>query len=205
MFALSVALGCDMFDSAAYSLFAKEGRYITAQGTLQLDAMAEFPCSCPACAGLTPKELLQAPEQERFQILATHNLHATMDELRLVREAIRAESLWQLVEARCRHHPKLLEALRVAEQLAGDEIAAEEPVYKARAVLYTGPETLSRPDVASARRQLAERYTIPATVSTVVILPELDVSPVASPQARALARMPSPKALVRRKAGRPCS
>jgi 7-cyano-7-deazaguanine tRNA-ribosyltransferase len=182
VFALFVALGCDMFDSAAYSLFAKEGRYITAQGTLQLDTMTEFPCSCPACAGITPKELLQAPEQERFYKLAIHNLHATMNELRLVRESIRAESLWQLVEARCRHHPKLLEALRVAEQVAGDEIAAEEPVYKARAVLYTGPETLSRPDVASAREQLDSRYAIPDAVSTVVIFPELDISPVASPQ-----------------------
>ena len=33
MFALAVALGCDLFDSAAYALYAKDGRYITVNGT----------------------------------------------------------------------------------------------------------------------------------------------------------------------------
>nr|MDO8112600.1 tRNA guanosine(15) transglycosylase TgtA [Candidatus Sigynarchaeota archaeon] len=114
VFSLFVALGCDLFDSAAYSLFAKEGRYITASGTWHLDQLVEFPCACPACTGYTPAELRAAPEDDRYCRLAEHNLHVTMEELRLIREHMRAESLWQLVETRCRAHPKLLEALRVA-------------------------------------------------------------------------------------------
>ncbi|MDO5846568.1 MAG: tRNA guanosine(15) transglycosylase TgtA, partial [Methanocorpusculum sp.] len=39
MFALAAACGCDVFDSAAYALYAKEGRYITPSGTLKLDEM----------------------------------------------------------------------------------------------------------------------------------------------------------------------
>ncbi|NIM45993.1 MAG: tRNA-guanine transglycosylase, partial [Nitrososphaeria archaeon] len=29
MFSLAVAMGCDLFDSAAYSIYAKENRYMT--------------------------------------------------------------------------------------------------------------------------------------------------------------------------------
>ncbi len=181
VFALFVALGCDLFDSAAYSLFAKEGRYITAGGTWQLDQLTEFPCSCPTCAGYTPAEMRAAPEGERFKQLATHNLHATMEELRTIREYMRAESLWQLVEARCRAHPKLLEALRVASS-SGLQALAEEPVFKQRAVFYTGPETLARPEVVKYRDYISGQYAVPPGIKAVVILPELDVNAIASPQ-----------------------
>ena len=36
MFALAVALGCDLFDSAAYAIYAKQDRYMTAYGTSKL-------------------------------------------------------------------------------------------------------------------------------------------------------------------------
>ncbi|KON30707.1 7-cyano-7-deazaguanine tRNA-ribosyltransferase, partial [miscellaneous Crenarchaeota group-1 archaeon SG8-32-1] len=49
MFSLAVALGCDLFDSAAYALFARQDRYLTESGTIRLDEMAYFPCSCPVC------------------------------------------------------------------------------------------------------------------------------------------------------------
>ncbi|MEX2680548.1 MAG: tRNA guanosine(15) transglycosylase TgtA [Candidatus Sigynarchaeota archaeon] len=181
VFALFVALGCDLFDSAAYSLFAKEGRYITAGGTWQLDQLTEFPCSCPTCAGYTPAELRAAPEDERIKHLSAHNLHASMDELRTIREYMRAESLWQLVETRCRAHPKLLDALRVASS-SGLPALAEEPVFKQRAVLYAGPETLARPDVVRYREYIAKKYEMPDHIKIIVILPELDVNAVASPQ-----------------------
>nr|MDO8088927.1 tRNA guanosine(15) transglycosylase TgtA [Candidatus Sigynarchaeum springense] len=181
VFALFVALGCDLFDSAAYSLFAKEGRYITAGGTWQLDQLIEFPCSCPACAGYTPAELKAAPKDERIKRLSAHNLHATMDELRTIREYMRAESLWQLVETRCRAHPKLLDALRVASS-SGLPALAEEPVFKQRAVLYSGPETLVRPDVVRYRDYIANKYGVPDGTRVVVLLPEFDVNAIVSPQ-----------------------
>ena len=49
MLALAVAMGCDVFDSAAYALFAREGRYLTATGSRMLDEMTEFSCPCEAC------------------------------------------------------------------------------------------------------------------------------------------------------------
>ncbi|MEM2192444.1 MAG: tRNA guanosine(15) transglycosylase TgtA, partial [Candidatus Hadarchaeales archaeon] len=50
MFSLAVLMGCDLFDSAAYALYAKTGRYMTARGTLKLEELKFFPCECPVCA-----------------------------------------------------------------------------------------------------------------------------------------------------------
>src|SRR5438094_530806 len=49
LFPFLVALGCDLFDSAAYALYARAGRYLTPEGTLLLGDMVEFVCPCPAC------------------------------------------------------------------------------------------------------------------------------------------------------------
>ncbi|MCD4799190.1 MAG: tRNA guanosine(15) transglycosylase TgtA, partial [Methanosarcinales archaeon] len=49
VFALAVALGCDLFDSAAYALYAKDGRYLSAEGTYHIKDMEYLPCSCPVC------------------------------------------------------------------------------------------------------------------------------------------------------------
>jgi len=59
MFALAVAMGCDLFDSAAYALFAREGRYITPHGSLKLDELAELPCPLP---GLPLDDRRRTPE-----------------------------------------------------------------------------------------------------------------------------------------------
>ncbi len=183
VFALYVALGCDLFDSAAYSLFAKEGRYITETGTWMLGELDEFPCACPVCTGHSPGELLKFDVDTRFRLLAEHNLFVTMRELRVVREHMREGSLWQLVETRCRNHPRLLEALRVVlDSGAAGRIGEEEPVFKDRAAFYTGPETLSRPDVKSLRESLPSKHSISNAVQHVVIIPDLDVNAISSPQ-----------------------
>ncbi|RQD85418.1 tRNA guanosine(15) transglycosylase TgtA, partial [Methanosalsum natronophilum] len=57
MFSLAVALGCDLFDSAAYALYAKDGRYITINGTYHLTNLKYLPCSCPICQNHTVEEL----------------------------------------------------------------------------------------------------------------------------------------------------
>ena len=51
MFALAVAMGCDVFDSAAYALFARDGRYLTTSGSFHLDEITEPACPCDICRG----------------------------------------------------------------------------------------------------------------------------------------------------------
>ncbi|MFB6254675.1 MAG: tRNA guanosine(15) transglycosylase TgtA, partial [Halobacteriaceae archaeon] len=60
IFALAVALGCDLFDSAAYALYARDGRYLTPYGTKHLESLEYFPCGCPICQEYTPDEVRRA-------------------------------------------------------------------------------------------------------------------------------------------------
>jgi 7-cyano-7-deazaguanine tRNA-ribosyltransferase len=182
-FALAVACGADTFDSAAYALFAKEGRYFSLDGTRRLGDLEEFPCCCPACASSTPAEVRQRPPPDQEEFLARHNLHVTMTELRAVREAIREGTLWDLVEARVRAHPHLLEALRVARQstLYFDRV---EPRYATRGLSYTGSETLGRAAVRRAVQSLLQEYAPPRGKNLAILLPEVDTTPRLSPASR---------------------
>src|SRR5207237_6185969 len=102
-------LGGDLFDSAAYALYARAGRYLTPEGTLLLGDMAEFVCTCPACVDLSPDEFMRSQEREDGTRLAQHNLWTCFSELRRIREAIRKGRLWELLELRSQAHPALKE------------------------------------------------------------------------------------------------
>ncbi len=156
MFALSVALGCDLFDSAAYALYAKDGRYLTEDGTLHLEDLKDldrFPCSCPVCSEYTPKELYKLDKKDRTRLLAEHNLYITFEEINRIKNAIKEGNLWELVEERCRCHPKLLEAYRTALKY-NDFIEKFDPITKKSAFFYNGYESMFRPEVLRHKKRL---------------------------------------------------
>ncbi|AKB76191.1 archaeosine tRNA-ribosyltransferase type 1 [Methanosarcina lacustris Z-7289] len=155
MFALAVALGCDLFDSAAYAIYAKDGRYITVNGTYHIEKLNYLPCPCPICSKYTADELKKAKNKE--ELLARHNLYATFAEIRLIKQSIRDGKLLELVEQRCRAHPKLLDGLKKLythsawlEQL--------DPATKST-YFYCGPESASRPEVLRFGKRL-ERFSL---------------------------------------------
>ncbi|MFA0832557.1 MAG: tRNA guanosine(15) transglycosylase TgtA [Methanobacterium formicicum] len=146
IFALAVAMGCDLFDSAAYILYAEADRLLMPNGTLKLENLYEMPCSCEVCTNYTPEQLRQMEKPERSKLLAIHNLRISFAEMRMIRQAIVEGSLWELVEQRCRAHPFLLEALRTLKNYSED-LEKYDPPYKKSAFFYTGPESLHRPEV----------------------------------------------------------
>ncbi|WP_457612434.1 tRNA guanosine(15) transglycosylase TgtA [Methanocaldococcus sp.] len=156
LFALAVALGCDLFDSAAYILYAKDDRYLTERGTLHLEDLKDlkdFPCSCPICTEYKPKELYNLDKKEREKVLAEHNLYVTFEEMNRVKEAIKEGSLWELVEERVRAHPKLLEGYRVLKNYMY-YIEKFDPVTKKTAFFYSGIESMFRPEVYRHKKRL---------------------------------------------------
>ncbi len=150
MFALAVALGCDLFDSASYALYAKEGRYMTVRGTYHLDNLQYLPCSCPVCSSYDAQELIKSENRE--ELLARHNLYATFAEMREVKQAIKEGSLWELVEQRCRAHPRLLDGLKRALSYS-EWIEQFQPAPRAT-FFYSGPESALRPEVVRFRKRL---------------------------------------------------
>ncbi|WP_277555023.1 tRNA guanosine(15) transglycosylase TgtA [Halobaculum limi] len=158
MFALAVALGCDLFDSAAYALMARDGRYLTVSGTEQLEELEYLPCSCPICHEYTPDDLRAAGNDEQESLLAEHNLHVTFEELRRVKQAIRDGDLLELVERRARGHPAMTDGYRAlldhADQLERIDSASKGSFF---AVSH---ESARRPEVRRHHDRLA-RLDVP--------------------------------------------
>jgi len=152
-FALAAAMGCDLFDSAAYALYARDGRYLTVRGTEHLDDLAYFPCSCPVCTEHAPGDLQAADDERTERLLAEHNLRVSFAEIRRIRQTIRAGDLLELVEARARGHPDLLEGYRALLDHAG-WLETHDPVRKGT-FFYLSAESARRPEVLRHHERLA--------------------------------------------------
>jgi len=176
MFALAVALGCDLFDSAAYALYARENRYMTENGTWRLTELDYFPCQCPKCAGATPKAVLEMPKSEREVFLAEHNLHACVAELKRVKQAIRDGRLWEHVEMRAHGHPALLTALKRVKNYE-DFVEKCSPVVKQSGLFFFDHVGLARPEVVHYRKRLQARYRPPAQARILLLMPQTRTKP----------------------------
>ncbi len=150
IFALAAAMGCDLFDSAAYALYARQDRYLTVHGTGKLAEMSYLPCCCPVCQEHTLKELMESPQKTK--LLARHNLYVSLQEMRQVKESIREGSLWDLLETRCRSHPRMLDGLkRLASQ--GEWLESLDSAGKST-FFYTSQEAARRPEVMRYARRI---------------------------------------------------
>ena len=161
MFSLAVALGCDLFDSASYALYAKAGRYLTPLGTMRLGDLSYLPCECPVCSGSDAEELRGMLKGERIRALTEHNLHVTMAEMRRIKQAIVEGTLWELMEARSRGHPSLASALKRLRGY-GDDLERHSPSYKGRGIFFFDSGGLARPEVTRHARRLRENYSPPS-------------------------------------------
>ncbi|MFC6974302.1 tRNA guanosine(15) transglycosylase TgtA [Halomicroarcula sp. GCM10025709] len=152
MFALAAALGCDLFDSAAYALYARDDRYLTVRGTEQLDELDYFPCQCPVCTAHDPEAVRSLADDDREELLARHNLHVTYGEIRTVRQAIRSGNLLELVDSRARGHPTMLDGYRTLLDYAA-QLERTDRVSK-DAFFHTSTESARRPEVLRHQQRL---------------------------------------------------
>jgi 7-cyano-7-deazaguanine tRNA-ribosyltransferase len=171
MFALAVALGCDFFDSAAYSLYAKEGRYMTETGTSRLNELDYFPCACPKCARTSPKQVIELSPKEVQTFLAEHNLHACAAELKRIKQAIRDGRLWEHLEMRAHGHPALFQAVKRLKKYE-DYIEKHDSAAKKSGLFFFSSVGLARPEIVRYRKRLADRYTPPGEARILLLLPQ---------------------------------
>lgn len=155
LLSLSVLLGCDLFDSAAYVLYAQDLRYLTSYGTKKLNEMKYLPCNCPVCRKYTAQELINESEEKRLELLSGHNLYATFEELTIIKEAIHEGTLFELVETRIRSHPRLLLAYRKIKDYYG-LLEEFDPITKRSAIFYTGEESNFRPIVKRTKERIKD-------------------------------------------------
>jgi len=170
VFAMSVAMGCDLFDSAAYALYAKDDRYMTSRGTTQLRDLRYLPCGCPVCRSHTADDLKSMPQGERQRLLAQHNLYATVTEMDIVKQAMVEGRLWDLVETRARGHPQMTAALKRLSAYR-EHLERGSHGFKGRGVFYHDYHSLAKPEVTRYTRRLIENYGRPEEKRTLLLIP----------------------------------
>ncbi|RLE56292.1 MAG: tRNA guanosine(15) transglycosylase TgtA [Thermoprotei archaeon] len=170
MLALAVALGCDLFDSASYILYARDGRYMTPHGTYRLSELKVLPCNCPVCRKYTVEDLLELPSHERERELAKHNLYVLKYELDSIKQAIYEGRLWELLEVRCRSHPGLYRALKKLRKYR-KYIEELDPVTggEIRGIFLYEGTSYFRPEVERHRYRVLNLYEPPARDVLIVV------------------------------------
>jgi 7-cyano-7-deazaguanine tRNA-ribosyltransferase len=172
---LAVALGCDMFDSASYILYAKDGRYITPNATVRIDELTYLPCRCPVCSSHTLRDLRGLKNDERTVAVAKHNLHVLKAEVDAVKQAIVDGRLWEYVMQKARAHPKLMEAARLFSDF--EFLESGTRLFKSKAIYFYEPIDQHRPESRRYRRMVSE-FRSPR--KQLVICPETSVHPLYS-------------------------
>jgi 7-cyano-7-deazaguanine tRNA-ribosyltransferase len=176
MFPLAIALGCDLFDSAAYAIYAREDRYMTEIGTSRLKELEYFPCSCAVCAKKEPTTVRGMPKQEREKFLARHNLHVSFTEIKRIKQAIIEGRLWEYLEMKCHAHPALLRAFNRLGKYSG-HLEVFAAVSKRSGLFFNGSADLMRPEVLRYTSRILERYDPPTDRKVLVLLPQTRVKP----------------------------
>ncbi len=171
MFALAVALGCDLFDSAAYAIYAKQDRYMTEYGTRKLRELDYFPCSCPTCMKYEPRDLDALPCEEKHQALANHNLYTSFEEMKRVKQRIVEGRLWEHLESRAHTHPALLQAVKLLKKHA-DYIERHSPATRPKGLFFFSSLGLTRPEIVRYRRLFTERHSARQGTDTLLLLPQ---------------------------------
>lgn len=109
MFYLLVYMGIDLFDSADCVLKAREKKFATTRGFLRLQSLKELPCSCKICENKIPSEL-------NFKDILMHNINLTKQILKEIREAIRSDTLREVVEEKAACDANAMAALRLLDR-----------------------------------------------------------------------------------------
>ncbi len=154
-FPLLVLSGADVFDSSAYIKYARDGRILTTEGTVELKFVSEELPQSIYLDKFTLKELRAADEKERVEVIGKHNLYISQKEIKRIKEEIKQENLWNYAEYRSRSHPLLLGAYRKLLSYYA-YLEKFESRSKRSPIFYTGDETLQRPLI----KRFVEKETI---------------------------------------------
>lgn len=158
--AFLVYCGFDVFDSIPLIMATENDTYLTSSGVLAYERMKELPCSCPSCS---------SGRRSREELLR-HNCAIAENELKLVRHAISEGRLRELVEARIRPDPWLVQNLRLLDLDHYDLQEMHTPV-KGSPFHASSKESLSRPDVIRWRKRLESRYVKPRSAKVLLLIP----------------------------------
>jgi archaeosine synthase len=164
-----VYMGVDIVDENLPTIKGYQDIYLTNSGEYHLDRLHEFPCTCPVCLSSTPEELIKHPIKERAEALIRHNTLKLGEEMRMIREQIRAGHLREYVERQCRARPWLTASLRFIDA-EGTFLEKRTPLFRSSTLYANTSESMNREEIKRFAQRVLERYT-PPDLDTLVLLP----------------------------------
>jgi archaeosine synthase len=160
--AFLIYLGIDLIDATRAVADAYFWRYHTRDGVIALGDFDELPCRCQHCQRL-------AEDGENAQAIAAHNVQKLEEELALIREMVRKETIREYVERQVRVTPELTAALRLLDQ-EHIYLEARTPQHR-RSILYANTaESLVRVEVTRFAHRVLNRYAAPKS-DVLLLLP----------------------------------
>ncbi|AOL16146.1 tRNA guanosine(15) transglycosylase TgtA [Sulfolobus sp. A20] len=155
---LAVALGVDMFDSASYIIYARDGRYMTRSRVHRLEELDYFPCSCPICSRYTPRELMSMDKKERIRLLALHNLYVIKEEINATKQAIKEGRLFEYLQEKAFSHTATYNAFKRLLKYK-EYLEKYDPRIRGdtKGIFLFNEDSLSRPEILRHKRYLT-RY-----------------------------------------------
>jgi len=160
--AFLIYLGIDLIDATRVIADAYFGRYHTRDGVIALGDFDELPCKCQHCQKLVEGK-------ENAQALVGHNVQKVEEELALVRELVRNQTLREYIERQVRVTPDLTAALRLLDR-EHKYIEARTPQHR-RSILYANTaESLHRVEVTRFAHRVLSRYAAPKS-DVLLLLP----------------------------------
>ncbi|ALU12408.1 hypothetical protein EYM_03435 [Ignicoccus islandicus DSM 13165] len=133
VFPFLVSMGVDLFDSAMYSLAAKDLRLLTRFGTLRVEEVSklrDFPEECEICPTLSPRELQDLNRNELERFIATYNLNVAIKIVKEIRERILYGTFEKWALSLAHVHPKLIDGYVELYQEWRDHIALSKRAFK---------------------------------------------------------------------------
>ncbi len=170
MFALAVSLGCDLFDSASYAIYARNNRYLTPNGTIRFENLEYLPCSCSICGKLNLRDIRDFPNEQRVRALAIHNLNICLEEFQKIKQSIREGRLWELVMQRARAHPKLFESIYELKKYRS-LLESCSPISKKKGIFFFDHLDYIRPEIFRFRKRLIEEFILPTKFKIMILMP----------------------------------
>ncbi|MFX0171032.1 MAG: tRNA guanosine(15) transglycosylase TgtA [Candidatus Hodarchaeota archaeon] len=158
-FAIAVLLGIDIFDSAAYIIYAKKNRYITEFGTNYLEKLQYLPCSCDICQTTSVSELKKLDQETRTILLAKHNLFVSFEEIKRIKQAIIEGRLYELALSRAMNQPSLAKVLELIFGASTSQfIEPFDPISRTRSILISHPILGFQPLIQRYKQRVLSRF-----------------------------------------------
>lgn len=157
---LLIYLGIDIVDDIVPTIRAYDDVYMMPEGELHLRELSQLPCLCPVCSSTTGDALLEMDARSRGELFAQHNANRLEEEMRMVMKHIRAGSLRESVEGKCRSSPWLTALLRLMDQ-EHSYLEQFTPTFRSNTLYANTSESLNRIEITRFADRIETRYLAP--------------------------------------------